>query len=184
MELETVTAAARAAAEELLDRSKIKAGEILIVGCSTSEVVGFAPGTHSGPEIGKAILDGILPLCRERGVFLAAQCCEHLNRAVILERAAAEKYGYEIVNAVPQPKAGGSFATALYAAIADPVVVEHIKAHVGLDIGGVLIGMHLKEVAVPVRLEHRHIGEAVVLAGRTRPKCIGGERTHYDERLR
>jgi len=184
MELETVTAAARAAAGEILEKAKLAPGEILIVGCSTSEVVGFAPGTHSGPELGKALLDGILPACEKRGVFLAAQCCEHLNRAVILERAAAEKYGLEIVNAVPQPKAGGSFATALYAACADPVAVEHVKAHAGLDIGGVLIGMHLKEVAVPVRLQNRHIGEAVVLAARTRPKCIGGERTHYDERLR
>lgn len=184
MELSEITAAAKASALEIIERSHIGKGGILIVGCSTSEVVGFAPGTHSGPEIGKAILDGILPLCRERGIFLAAQCCEHLNRAVITEKAAADARNTDIVNAVPQPKAGGSFATALYNALDEPCAVEHIKADAGLDIGGVLIGMHLKEVAVPVRLDNRFIGQAIVIAARTRPKCIGGERTHYDERLR
>ena len=184
MELSEITAAARASALEIIERSKISAGEILIVGCSTSEVVGFAPGTHSGPELGVAILQGILPECESRGIYLAAQCCEHLNRAVILEKAAADKYGVDIVNVVPQPKAGGSFATALYGTLKNPCAVEHIKCHAGLDIGGVLIGMHLKEVAVPVRLENRHIGEAIVLAARVRPKFIGGERAHYNEELK
>lgn len=184
MTLTEITAVIRKAAAELIEKAKLREGQILVVGCSTSEISGFAPGTHSGPEIGKALLDGILPLCKERGVFLAAQCCEHLNRAIVIDAAAAEKYGFEPVNAVPQPKAGGSFATALYNALEVPVVVEHIKAHAGLDIGGVLIGMHLKEVAVPIHLETRKIGEAVLLAARTRPKCIGGERTHYNEHLR
>ena len=184
MELSEITAAARASALEIIERSKITAGDILIVGCSTSEVVGFAPGTHSGPELGKAIMEGVLPECLSRGIYLAAQCCEHLNRAVILEKEAADKYGVDIVNVVPQPKAGGSFATALYGALKNPCAVEHIKAKAGLDIGGVLIGMHLKEVAVPVRLENRHIGEAIVLAARVRPKFIGGERAHYNEELK
>ena len=179
-----ITAVIRRAAEELAEKAKLADGQILVVGCSTSEISGCAPGTNSGPEIGIALLDGILPVCRERGVFLAAQCCEHLNRAVVIDSAAAEKYGLEPVNAVPQPKAGGSFATALYNALEAPVVVEHIRAHAGLDIGGVLIGMHLREVAVPIHLETRKIGEAVLLAARTRPRCIGGERTHYDDRLR
>ena len=184
MELSEITCAAKKSALEIIEKSHIGNGDIFIVGCSTSEVSGFAPGTHSGPDIGKAILDGILPVCRERGIFLAAQCCEHLNRAVIIEKEAADMKGVDIVNAVPQPKAGGSFATALYNALENPCAVEHIKADAGLDIGGVLIGMHLKEVAVPVRLENRFIGQAIALAARTRPKCIGGERTHYDERLR
>lgn len=184
MLLSEITAAAHSAALEIIDKAALSAGQLLVVGCSTSEVHGFAPGTNSALETGRAILDGIYPLCRDRGIFLAAQCCEHLNRALVLEAAAAEKYGYEAVNAVPQPKAGGSFASAFYNALDNPVVTEHIRAHAGLDIGGVLIGMHLREVSVPVRLDYRKIGEAVVLAARTRAKYIGGERTHYDIRLK
>lgn len=184
MELELITKQSYSAAKELIERSGIKAGQILLVGCSTSEVQGYDLGSHSGPEIGKAILDGILPAAKEKGVFLAAQCCEHINRAVILEEAAMEKYNLTQVNAVPQPKAGGSFATALYAALECPVAVEDVKAHAGIDIGGVLIGMHLKEVAVPMRLETRKIGEAIIIAARTRPKFTGGERAVYNDDLR
>lgn len=184
MELELITKQAHDAVKELIERSGIKKGQILIVGCSTSEVQGFDLGSHSGPEVGKAILDGILPVTKEKGIYLAAQCCEHINRAVILEEEAMEKYNLVQVNAVPQPKAGGSFATALYSALEAPVAVEDLKAHAGLDIGGVLIGMHLKEVAVPMRLETKHIGQALVIAARTRPKFTGGERAHYDDSLR
>lgn len=184
MELANITKQAYSAAEELIERSGIKAGQILLVGCSTSEVQGYDLGSHSGPEIGKAILDGILPVAREHGVFLAAQCCEHINRAVILEEAAMDKYNLTQVNAIPQPKAGGSFATALYAALESPVAVEDVKAHAGIDIGGVLIGMHLKEVAVPIRLETRNIGQAIIIAARTRPKFTGGERAVYNDSLR
>lgn len=184
MELELITKQAHDAAEELIIRSGIKKGQILLIGCSTSEVQGFDLGSHSGPEIGKAILDGILPAAKAHGVYLAAQCCEHINRAVILEEEAMEKYNLTQVNAVPQPKAGGSFATALYSALESPVAVEDVKAHAGIDIGGVLIGMHLKEVAVPVRLETRKIGEAIIIAARTRPKFTGGERAVYNDNLR
>jgi uncharacterized protein (TIGR01440 family) len=114
---------------------------------------------------------------------LAAQCCEHLNRAIILEEAAAEKYRLPIVNAVPQPKAGGSFATAAYRAFEHPVAVESVQAHAGMDIGDTLIGMHLRPVAVPVRLDVKKIGEANLVCARTRPKYIGGERAHYDPEL-
>ena len=118
-------------------------------------------------------------MLRETGVCLAVQCCEHLNRALILERADAERFGYEPVNVCPQPKAGGSFATTVWNQMQDPVAVEHIRAKAGLDIGGTLIGMHLKEVAVPVRLSVAKIGEANILCARTRPKFIGGERAVY-----
>ncbi|MCR5485347.1 MAG: TIGR01440 family protein [Clostridiales bacterium] len=175
---------AKNAVTELIKRSKIKPGQILVVGCSTSEVQGHNPGTFSAPEIGEEILSGILPVTKEYGIYLAGQCCEHLNRAIIIESEAAEKYGLEQVNAVPQPKAGGSFATALYKALKEPVAVEKISAHAGLDIGGVMIGMHLKAVAVPMRLETRKIGEALVIAARTRPKFTGGERAVYDDSLR
>ncbi len=117
-------------------------------------------------------------LC-ERKIYLAAQCCEHLNRAIIVEREAVPNA--EIVNVVPQPKAGGSFATTAYKTFKDPVALEEIKADAGLDIGGTLIGMHLKRVAVPVRLSIDHIGQAILLAARTRPKFIGGCRAVYDD---
>ncbi|MBQ8600765.1 MAG: TIGR01440 family protein [Clostridia bacterium] len=171
------------AARELIALAKLKEGALLVVGCSSSEVLGEKIGTHSALEVGEAIVCGIGRACREAGVALAAQCCEHLNRALILERAIAEKRGYEIVNVLPQPKAGGSFATSAYARMADPVAVEKISADAGLDIGGTLIGMHLKTVAVPVRLSQKTIGSAVLLAARTRPKCIGGTRAVYNEDL-
>ena len=184
MELKEITKQAKAAAEELIERSGIKAGQIMVIGCSTSEIQGYDLGSHSGPEVGQAVLDGILPVAKAHGIYLAAQCCEHINRAIILEEEAMEKYRLEQVNAVPQPKAGGSFATALYGALETPVAVEDVKAHAGLDIGGVLIGMHLKEVAVPMRLETKHIGNALIIAARTRPKFTGGERAVYDDSLR
>ena len=134
------------------------------------------------PEVGKAILKGLQSVFEPLGIYVAAQCCEHLNRAIIVERSAVP-YA-EIVNVVPQPKAGGSFATACYASFQNPVALEHIKADAGLDIGGTLIGMHLKEVAVPVRLKQKQIGKAILIAARTRPKFIGGERAHYDESLK
>ncbi|MBC8546041.1 TIGR01440 family protein [Clostridiaceae bacterium NSJ-31] len=174
---------AAAAVRELFEAAKLEEREVLVVGCSSSEVGGHKIGTDSSPDVAAAILSGIYPVCRERGVFLAAQCCEHLNRAIILEREAAQLYGWEPVNVVPQPKAGGSFATAVYAALEHPVAVEEIRAHAGLDIGGTLIGMHLRRVAVPVRLSTAKIGEANLLAARTRPKFIGGIRAHYDESL-
>lgn len=169
------------AACEIMNAAKLKAGNLFVVGCSTSEVLGGKIGTTSSPETARAVFAGIYRATQERGVYLAAQCCEHLNRAVILEAEAAAKYGYEEVNVVPQPKAGGSFATAAYQAFEEPVAVEHIKAHAGIDIGDTLIGMHLKDVAVPVRIGQKTIGEAHVVCARTRAKFIGGSRAVYDE---
>ena len=183
--LETIQQQAYDAVCELLELTKLEKGDVLVVGCSSSEVGGNKIGTHSSPEIAQAIFDGIYPVLKEKGVYLAAQCCEHLNRAIILEEEAAEKYGIEPVNVVPQPKAGGSFATAAYAGFDHPVAVEEIHiAKAGMDIGNTLIGMHLKKVAVPVRLSVRKIGEADLVCARTRPKFIGGERAHYDEALK
>lgn len=171
------------AAAELLQVAKLKKGQLLVVGCSSSEVSGAGIGTYSSPEVAESVFAGIYQAANEAGVYLAAQCCEHLNRALILEEEAAEKYGYEQVNVVPQPKAGGSFATAAYKNFERPVAVEHIKAHGGIDIGDTLIGMHLKDVAVPVRIETKQIGEAHVVCARTRAKFIGGERAVYDGAL-
>ena len=170
------------AAQELVEAARLHRGQIVVIGCSTSEVVGHQVGSWSTPEAAQAIFRGLQSVFAPRGVYLAAQCCEHLNRALIVEHEAVPDG--EIVNVLPQPKAGSSFATAAYQAFRHPVALEEIRADAGLDIGGTLIGMHLKKVAVPVRLEQKHIGQAILLAARTRPKFIGGERAIYDESLK
>ena len=172
---------AQAAISELWERAKLKAGNIVIIGCSTSEVVGSSIGTNSNIDVAAEIFKGLHDYAISKGLFLAIQCCEHLNRAIITERGAVPFA--EPVNVIPQPKAGGSLATQAYAGFSDPVAVEEIKADAGLDIGLTLIGMHLKKVAVPVRLENNRIGEAIVVAARTRPKFVGGVRAVYDENL-
>ena len=155
---------------EIIEKAKLKKGGVVVVGCSTSEVLGKKIGTNSAPEVAK-----------EKGVSLAVQCCEHLNRAIVTEREIATFY--EEVNAIPQPKAGGSLATVAYSTFTDPIVIEEIKADAGIDIGLTLIGMHLKKVAVPVRLENNKIGEALVVGARVRPKFVGGSRAIYNEDL-
>ena len=179
--LERIKHDATIAVTELLDVAKLQAGDLLVIGCSSSEMVGEKIGTHSSVDAANALADAILPLLNERGVAIAVQCCEHLNRAIVTDADTARRYGYEPVNVVPQPKAGGSFATAVWARLENPVAVEHIRAHAGIDIGGTLIGMHLREVAVPVRLSVKQIGEAPILCARTRPKFIGGCRAVYDD---
>ncbi|MBQ5398920.1 MAG: TIGR01440 family protein [Ruminococcus sp.] len=169
--------------EELIERSRLKAGDLIVLGCSTSEVCGSAIGTGSQYECAEAMYDAFLPILKEKGIFLAAQCCEHLERALVVEREYAEKHDLLIVNALPQPKAGGSSATAAYRKFSDPVVVDGVKADAGLDIGGTLIGMHLKRVAVPMRLSVKKVGEASVSSARTRPRFVGGARAIYDENL-
>ena len=170
------------AARQLSEAAKLHKGQIVVVGCSTSEAVGHNVGSWSTPEVANAIFEGLNSVFAPMGVYIAAQCCEHLNRALIVEHEAVPNG--EIVNVMPQPKAGSSFATAAYHSFRHPVALEEIKADAGLDIGGTLIGMHLKKVAVPVRLQQNHIGQAIVLAARVRPKFIGGERAIYDESLK
>ena len=170
------------AAQALVEAARLHRGQIVVIGCSTSEVVGHQVGSWSTPEAAQAIFRGLQSVFAPRGVYLAAQCCEHLNRALIVEHEAVPNA--EIVNVLPQPKAGSSFATAAYESFRHPVALEEIRADAGLDIGGTLIGMHLKKVAVPVRLKQDHIGQAIVLAARVRPKFIGGERAIYNEELK
>lgn len=181
---EQIAAQAKAAVEELIKTAGLEAGDIFVIGCSSSEIGGHKIGSDSSFEIGQTVFNAVYPVLKAKGIYLAAQCCEHLNRAIILEKEAARKYSLEIVNAVPQPKAGGSFATAAYQGLEHPAAVEEVKAQAGIDIGGTLIGMHLAKVAVPVRLSVDRIGEARILCARTRPKFIGGERAHYDDSLR
>ncbi len=179
-ELASIAEAATTAVRELIAAAALRRGQLFVIGCSSSEIIGGTIGKNSSYECAEAVYNAMKPLLDEAGVYLCAQCCEHLNRAIIMEREAAERYGYEPVCVVPQPKAGGSFATAAWRNMHDPVAVEEIAAHAGIDIGGTLIGMHLKRVAVPVRLSVSKIGEANILCARTRPKYIGGERAKYE----
>ena len=178
---EKIYAQTTALMEEIGEKANLQKGNIFVVGCSTSEVIGSTIGTNSSPEIAGVIFEALFEYAKKKEIYLAFQCCEHLNRAIVVEREALPHA--ETVNVVPQPKAGGSLATAAYNGFTSPIVVEEIKADAGIDIGFTLIGMHLKKVAVPVRLEHNMIGEATVVAARTRPKFIGGVRAVYDEGL-
>lgn len=177
----TIYEQTKAVIAELCEKANLKRGNIVVVGCSTSEVVGSKIGTNSSIEVAGEIFNALYDYTKNKGIFLAIQCCEHLNRAIITERAAVPFA--EPVNVLPQPKAGGSLATQAYKGFDNPVAVEEIKADAGLDIGFTLIGMHLKKVAVPLRLDNHNIGDAYVVAARTRPKFVGGSRAAYDEKL-
>ena len=168
------------AATELVEKAELKSGDIAVIGCSTSEVIGERIGTSGTLDVAKEIFDGLNSVFAKSGIYIAAQCCEHLNRAIIIEKEKADALGLEQVCVVPHPRAGGSFATAAWQAMKNPVAVEEIKADAGIDIGTTLIGMHLKRVAVPLRLESNTIGEAKLSAAKTRPKYIGGERAKYE----
>lgn len=181
IELSELTAQARRATEELLEAAHLETGDIFVVGCSSSEIRGGRIGHDSSMEVAAVVLAGVLPPLQEQGVYLAAQCCEHLNRSIVIEREVAKQYGCQIVAAIPQPHAGGSWATNCWRTFKDPVLVEEVKAAAGMDIGGTLIGMHLRRVAVPVRLSMDHIGEAILLCARTRPPFIGGSRAVYSD---
>jgi len=174
---------AEIAVKELLTVAKLHKNDILVIGCSTSELTGNKIGTTSDFDPAKAVFDGVYPILKENGIFLAAQCCEHLNRAIIIERECALHYGYDEVNVIPQIKAGGAFATTVYNNFADPVAVESIKAAAGIDIGSTLIGMHIKSVVVPVRISIDMIGGARLTLARSRAKFVGGQRAVYDQNL-
>ena len=172
----------KCAARELIEAAGLSRGDIVAVGCSTSEVMGEKIGTSSVSELGEAIYLALFEEFSKDGIYIAAQCCEHLNRAIIIERDAAP-FAY-VCNAVPQPKAGGSFATAAYKNMKDPVALESIVADAGMDIGDTLIGMHVRPVVVPCRISVKSIGEAHLTCARSRAKFIGGERAHYDDSLK
>ena len=178
---EEITKQANTVVTELLEQAKLKPGALLVIGCSSSEMVGQRIGKGSSMEAAQAAFKGIYPVLQENGIHLAVQCCEHLNRSLIMEREVAEARGYEIVNVMPQPHAGGSFAVTAWNTFKDPVAVETIVADAGIDIGSTLIGMHLRRVAVPVRTSVKYIGEAVVVCARTRAKYVGGPRAIYQE---
>ena len=169
--------------EEFLGQAKLKKGDLVVIGCSTSEIASHRIGSYSNADLGEAVFLAMQGAFAKEKISIATLCCEHLNRALIIERKDAERFGYEEVNVVPQPKAGGSFSTAAWKHMQDPVAVEHIQAKGGIDIGDTLIGMHLRAVAVPVRIEHPTIGGAHIVCARTRAKFEGGESAHYNEAL-
>lgn len=179
MELKEIKNQVQNLINELLDAHPQKEGSIFVIGCSSSEIAGGKMGKNSSEEIGKIVFEAAKEILDSKNLFLACQCCEHLNRALVIEEKCAEKYGYEEVSVVPWLHGGGSFATAAYYGFSKAVVVEHIKASAGIDIGDVLIGMHLKDVAVPVHPTQNQIGNAHVTAAWCRPKLIGGERAKY-----
>ena len=177
---------AQQAVAELCDAAHLRPGALFVVGCSSSEVLGDRIGTHTSMDVAGALYEGIASELKERGVFLAAQCCEHLNRALVVERTVLERYDLEQVNAIPQPNhAGGAFASVTWNRMADPVLVESLsaRADAGIDIGATLIRMHIHPVVVPVRISIDRIGEASILCARRRPKYVGGQRAIYDEAL-
>lgn len=179
--LDDICGEVRQALIELVKVAHLQAGQIVVIGCSTSEVAGQKIGSASNLDIGQMLVNEIVALAGEREIRLAFQCCEHLNRALVIE--ASTLTNETVCNVVPQPHAGGAMATFAYRKFTHPVVVEYIKADAGLDIGDTFIGMHLKHVAVPVRLAVKEIGCAHVTAARVRPKFIGGIRAVYDEEL-
>lgn len=179
VDLNTIREQAIAVTTELIETAAMKPGQILVVGCSSSEVAAHKIGCYSSKEVGETLFNAIHEVTEKHGIYLASQCCEHLNRALIIEEEAARKYNLEMVNVKPQLKAGGSFSTAAWAGLKSPCAVEKIQAHAGIDIGDTLIGMHLRSVAVPVRTEIREIGSAHVVCAKTRLKYVGGERAIY-----
>jgi len=166
---------------ELLSVANLDRGDILVVGCSTSEVSKHRIGSFSNAEIGTVIFETLHTELEKQGIHLATQCCEHLNRAIIIEKSVAKENRLPIVNVVPQLKAGGAFSTAAFAGFTNPVAVEYIQAQAGIDIGDTLIGMHLVPVAVPVRVATKEIGSAHIVCARTRGKYIGGQRACYND---
>ena len=178
-DMTSLTSDAATALRGLLAVAGLRPHDILVVGCSTSEVAGHKIGSASSADVADAIMSGLLPIIRESQLYLAVQCCEHLNRALVVERECADRYGLELVTVITHLKAGGALAAAAMKEYGDPVVVESISAHAGMDIGDTFIGMHLRRVAVPVRLEITKIGDAHLTMARTRPKLIGGERALY-----
>jgi len=177
--LDEIYSRTKQAMAELLEAAQLRPGNIVVVGCSTSEILGHRIGSASNIEVAHAVMRAVLPQLQEQELFLAAQCCEHLNRALVIEEECAERYNLETVHVVPHLKAGGAFAAEAFRLLKNAVVVEQIAAHAGLDIGDTFIGMHLKNTVVPVRGSIKQIGDAHVTMARTRPKLIGGERGLY-----
>ena len=180
-EIDSIASELETILNEMVERQAPQDDDIFVIGCSTSEVCGKRIGKAGSPDVAAALFPVLRRFAQEHNLHLAFQCCEHLNRAIVIEREVAKANGYQIVSAIPQPHAGGSWATNCWQRFNDPVLVEEVRAAAGMDIGGTLIGMHLRRVAVPVRLSIDHIGQAILLCARTRPPFIGGSRAVYSQ---
>lgn len=178
--METIIEEIKNSFQSLKSQCNFEEGKLLVVGCSSSEILGDKIGTNTNKEVGQKVASTIIKLCNENKILLAAQCCEHINRALVVEKKTAEKFNYEIVSVVPKAEAGGSFAASVYKQLKDPVVVEYIKADYGFDIGLTMIGMHMKHVCIPLRIKPFKIGKALVTGAKRRPKLIGGVRAKYE----
>lgn len=183
MDLKEIKQQVEAGLSDLAASTAFKPGALFVVGCSTSEIGGHLIGTHSSEDIAAAVMDAVWPFIKAHGLYLAVQCCEHLNRVLVVERAAADQYDLNEVWVKPWLHAGGAFAVCAMATMEAPIIVEDIKgkASAGIDIGGTFIGMHLRPVVVPIHSAHRHVGKAVLTMARTRPKYVGGPRAQYAE---
>ncbi|MGE8080382.1 TIGR01440 family protein [Peribacillus loiseleuriae] len=179
-ELELIRGQFRTLLAEFQQEVGLADKQLLVIGCSTSEVIGKRIGTEGTLDVANMLFTELQVFQKRTGVQLAFQCCEHLNRALVLDREYADSRRYEEVSVVPIRKAGGAMATAAYQQLANPVVVEHIQADAGIDIGDTFIGMHLKHVVVPIRSSVKEIGNAHVTLAKTRAKLIGGERAVYN----
>lgn len=165
---------------EFADQVQLTDKHLFVVGCSTSEVAGKKIGTAGTEQVAEMIFTQLKKYQEQTGVALAFQCCEHLNRALVVERKTAEERKLSEVSVIPVRKAGGAMATYAFEHFKDPVMVEHIAADAGVDIGDTFIGMHLKHVAVPIRTSQKCMGEAHVTLAKTRPQLIGGARAVYE----
>lgn len=166
--------------KEYTNQVSLTSNDLLVIGCSTSEVIGQKIGTHSTMEVAEMLMEQLLNLTYNTNVHLAFQCCEHLNRALVVSKKTANYFSLEEVLVKPSPKAGGAMATTAYKKLKEAVVVEKIKATAGIDIGSTFIGMHIKEVVIPVRITQKTLGSALVTLATRRPKLIGGPRAEYN----
>ena len=178
---EELTAQAKQAVTELLDAAKLKPGKIFVVGCSSSEMVGARIGKGSVPELGEIVAEAMLAACKGHGVHAAFQCCEHLNRGIVVEKAVLKELGLTQVRAIPQPKAGGSVPAAAWKKMEKPALAVSIQADAAIDIGDTLVGMHIRPVAVPLRISTSHVGHANLVMAYSRLPYIGGARAVYTE---
>ena len=176
---ETIRDQARQAIAELLDAAKLSPGDLFVVGCSTSEVAGGHIGKNSVPELGDALAETMIAVCGELGLHPVFQCCEHLNRALVMEQALLDRLNLTQVNVMPVPKAGGSTGAAAYQRFEHPAVAQFIQADAAIDVGDTLVGMHVRPVAVPVRMEGSEVGQAHVTMAYSRLPYIGGSRAQY-----
>ena len=179
MDLKQIEKDAKRVTLELLQAAKLDPKDAVVIGGSTSEIVGEHLGSNTNLEVAKAVVKTIVNVLKEKDIYPVIQSCEHINRALVVEREYAKLHNLEPVNVIPVETAGGGFSTAAMEILDDPVVVERVGVDAGIDIGDVFIGMHIKNVGVVVRSDIKQIGKAHLSMIRTRLKLIGGDRSKH-----